>query len=50
MRDIILLILGALWLAGIAIAKGFWYKFFAIIIPMYAHYLVIEQLMLKYFL
>ena len=34
------------WLAGIVIAKGFWSSIFAILIPPYAWYLVIEKLML----
>lgn len=35
-----------LWLAGIAIAKGFWAVTLAII-PFYAWYLVVEQVLVK---
>lgn len=31
------------WIAGIVLAKGFWSTFFALILPFYAWYLVIER-------
>ena len=37
------LIIGIAWLTGIVIAKGFWSTLFAIAIPFYAWYLVIER-------
>lgn len=39
-----------MWVAGIVIAKGFWSTFFAVIFPLWAWYLVIEQVVIKYFL
>jgi len=43
MRELIMLLL---WLAGIALAKGFWSLMFAVIIPPYAWYLAVEKIML----
>lgn len=37
-----------LWLMGIVLAKGFWSTFFAVIIPIYGWYLVVEAIALKY--
>jgi len=34
------------WISGIVIAKGFWSVTFAIIIPFYAWYLVIERILI----
>ncbi len=34
------------WLAGIVIAKGFVSTFFAIIIPLYSWYLLVERILL----
>jgi hypothetical protein len=39
-----------IWMAGIVIAKGFWSTFFAVIIPMWSMYLLVEQIMIKYIL
>ena len=36
------------WLIGIVLAKGFWSTFFALIIPFYAWYLVIERVLHYY--
>jgi len=33
------------WIAGIVIAKGFWSTVFAVCIPLWAWYLVIERVM-----
>ena len=40
------LLIGITWLVGIVLTKGFWSCLFAIAIPPYAWYLVIEKLML----
>ena len=50
MKPIVQLLLLVAWVAGIVIAKGFWSVFFAVIIPLWSYYLVVEQLMLRYFL
>ena len=50
MNSLVKLILLVAWVAGIVIAKGFWSVFFAVIIPVWGYYLVVEQLMLRYFL
>lgn len=41
--NVVLVMIAAFWLGGIAIAKGIWSTFFAIVIPQYAWYLVIER-------
>jgi hypothetical protein len=38
------------WLSGIVIAQGFWSTFFAVIIPLWAWYLTIETIVVKYIL
>ena len=38
------------WIAGIVIAQGFWSTFFAVIIPLWAWYLTIEAVVVKYIL
>ncbi len=38
-------ILIATWIAGVVIAKGIWSTLFAIMIPFWAWYLLIEKLM-----
>jgi hypothetical protein len=35
------------WVAGIVIAKGFWSTVFAIFIPLWGYYLVIERLLIS---
>ena len=40
-------ILIILWIAGIVIANGFWSTFFAVIIPVYSWYLLIEAVLIK---
>lgn len=35
------------WIAGVVLAKGFWMTLFAICIPFYSWYLVVELLMHK---
>ena len=39
-------ILGASWLAGIVLAKGFWSTVAAVCVPPYAWYLVVERTMI----
>ena len=34
-----------LWLLGIIIAKGFWSTFFAVIMPIYGWYLILERIL-----
>lgn len=34
------------WIAGLVLAKGFWSLIFAVIIPPYAWYLVVEKIMI----
>lgn len=50
MKSIVTLFFTLMWIAGIVIAKGFWSTFFAIFIPLWAYYLVVEQLLIKYIL
>jgi hypothetical protein len=38
----------AIWIAGIVVAKGFWSTLFAICIPFWAYYLVIEKVLITY--
>ena len=46
-RDLIITIIVVVqWLMGIVISKGFWSCLFAIVIPPYAWYLVVEKVML----
>jgi hypothetical protein len=42
MKELLTLIF---WIAGIVLAKGFWSTFFAVIIPFYSWYIVIEHMM-----
>lgn len=50
MKHLCSLILTIMWVAGIVIAKGFWSTFFAIVLPLWAWYLVVEQAVIKYLL
>ena len=34
------------WMAGVVLAHGFWSTFFAVFMPPYAIYLVVERLMI----
>ena len=31
------------WIAGIVLAKGFWSTFFALFVPLWSYYLVVER-------
>jgi hypothetical protein len=35
------------WLAGLVLAKGFWSSFFAFILPPWAWYTLVEQVLVK---
>lgn len=48
MKTLWQLVAFAVWVAGIVIAKGFWSTFFAVIVPLWAWYLVIEKLLYHY--
>ena len=48
MKNLIEFILCAAWVAGIVIAQGFWSVFFAFICPLWAYYLLVEALLVKY--
>jgi hypothetical protein len=48
MKELLQLIGVVVWIAGIVIAKGFWSTFFAIFVPIWAWYLVIERLLITY--
>ena len=37
-----------MWLAGIFLAKGFWSTFFAVIIPPWGLYLLVERLVERF--
>lgn len=42
------LILTILWIVGVILAEGFWWKVLAFIIPFYGWYVSIEHIILKY--
>jgi hypothetical protein len=48
MKEIFSLIGITMWVSGMVIASGFWSTFFAVIIPLYSWYLVIEHFLIKY--
>jgi hypothetical protein len=48
MRHIIAFVLLVGWIAGLVIAKGFWSTTFAIFIPLWSYYLVVERLIEKF--
>jgi len=50
MRSLSHVVILFVWIAGIVLAKGFWSTFFAVLVPFWAIYLVIEQIMIKYIL
>jgi len=50
MKTLIELLTIIWWLAGIVLAKGFWSTLFAVVIPFWSFYLVVEQLVVKYLL
>jgi hypothetical protein len=50
MKSLIELFFIIWWIAGIVLAQGFWSTLFAVIIPFWSFYLVVEQLLVKYLL
>jgi hypothetical protein len=48
MRSLVGLMSVMLWLSGIVIAKGFWSTLFAVIMPLYAWYLVAERMIQRF--
>ena len=48
MKTLINFILAVMWICGIVIVKGFWSTLFAVIIPPYSWYLVVEHFLIKY--
>jgi len=46
MRALVSLLLLITWISGIVIANGFWSTFFAIVIPLWGYYLVIERILI----
>lgn len=48
MNAFISLIFTTFWLAGIVLAKGFWSVTFAILIPFWSWYLVVEEAMRRF--
>jgi hypothetical protein len=48
MRHLVALVLLVAWMGGLVIAKGFWSTLFAIF-PLWAYYLVVEQIIMKNF-
>jgi hypothetical protein len=48
MKELVQLFGVIVWIAGIVIAKGFWSTFFAIFVPFWAWYLVIEKVIVTY--
>ena len=50
MKSLVGLILLFFWIAGIVLAKGFWSTLFAILLPIWSYYLVVEQIVIKFLL
>lgn len=48
MKSLVQLVLLALWVFGIVLAKGFWSTFFAVIFPLWSYYLVAEYLFIRF--
>jgi len=48
MKEVITLLSFIGWVAGVVIAQGFWSTFFAILIPFWAWYLLIERIVQKF--
>jgi hypothetical protein len=48
MKTLAHLILFFAWVTGIVIAKGFWSTLFAIAIPLWSYYLVVERIVERY--
>lgn len=48
MKSLISLVLLTAWIAGIVFAKGFLSTFIAVIFPLWAYYLTVEHLIIKF--
>ncbi len=48
MKNFVQLILFIGWVSGIIIANGFWSTLFALFIPFWSWYLVIERVIIKF--
>jgi len=48
MRAIASLVGTFVWVMGIILANGFWSTFFAVIFPLWAWYLAVEHILLRY--
>lgn len=48
MKAIANLVLIAAWVAGLVLANGFWSTLFALVMPLWAWYLVAERLLEKF--
>jgi hypothetical protein len=48
MDGLVYMVLLTGWLLGIVVSTGFWSVLFAVTVPPYAIYLVIERVVLKY--
>lgn len=48
MQYVISFISGVAWIVGVVLASGFWSTAFAIFVPFWAWYLVIERALLHY--
>jgi len=48
MKEVITLLSFIGWVAGVVIAQGFWSTFFAVLIPFWAWYLLIERVIQKF--
>ena len=50
MQHVMTFALLLIWVAGVVLAKGFWFTVLSIVVPFYSLYLVVEQVMLKWLL
>jgi len=48
MKHLISLILLTAWISGVVFAKGFLSTFVAVIFPLWAYYLTVERLVIKF--
>jgi hypothetical protein len=48
MKELLSFVFFCIWIAGIVIAKGFWSTFFAVLVPFWSYYLVIERIIIYF--
>ena len=48
MKELLGFVFFCIWIAGIVIAKGFWSTFFAVLVPFWSYYLVIERIIIYF--